>query len=126
MKKSAKKPPASIDIKTAVRKFAKKPEPAPADAPDPKVNHPRHYLAGGVVYETFRVIEAWAIGSRSPTSGFNLGNAIKYLSRAGLKGDYLEDLKKARWYLNREIELAEALKAREEEYLKIQRKLERL
>ena len=109
-----------------MKKFAKKSPATPADTPDPKVNHPRHYLAGGVVYETFRVIEAWAIGGRSPTSGFNLGNAIKYLSRAGLKSSYIEDLKKARWYLNREIELAEALTIREAKYLDLQHKAERL
>ena len=34
---------------------------------------------------------------------FNAGNAVKYLSRAGRKGDALEDLKKARWYIDREI-----------------------
>jgi hypothetical protein len=34
---------------------------------------------------------------------FNLGNAVKYVWRAGEKGDRLEDLKKARWYLDREI-----------------------
>lgn len=35
--------------------------------------------------------------------GFSLGNAIKYIWRAGLKGNALEDLRKARWYLDREI-----------------------
>lgn len=60
------------------------------------VNHPPHY--GGVdnPYEAIKVIEAWELG-------FNLGNAVKYMARAGKKGDALEDLKKARWYLNREI-----------------------
>lgn len=38
---------------------------------------------------------------------FNLGNAIKYIWRAGLKTDLLEDLKKARWYLDREIQRLE-------------------
>ena len=36
--------------------------------------------------------------------GFSIGNAIKYLWRAGLKGDAIEDLKKARWYIDREIQ----------------------
>lgn len=107
-----------MDEKHKPRNFAKKPPPTnETPGPDQKVNHPRHYLEGGVVYETFRVIEAWALGTRTPTSGFNLGNAIKYLSRAGLKGSYLEDLKKARWYLTREIELAEAYQARSEKAL---------
>lgn len=59
------------------------------------VNHPSHY-GGDVVYETIKVIEAWNLG-------FNLGNAVKYISRAGKKGDHLEDLKKAKFYLDREI-----------------------
>lgn len=58
------------------------------------VNHPSHYTSGGI--ETIDVIEAWQLG-------FHLGNAVKYISRAGKKGDALEDLKKARWYLDREI-----------------------
>lgn len=61
------------------------------------VDHPSHY--GGIqnIYETIKVIEAWGLN-------FNLGNAIKYISRAGKKGDIKEDLQKAAWYLNREIE----------------------
>ena len=61
-----------------------------------KVNHPEHY--GGVdnPYEAIKVVEAWGLG-------FHLGNVVKYVSRAGKKGDMLEDLKKARWYLEREI-----------------------
>jgi hypothetical protein len=43
------------------------------------------------------VIEAWELG-------FNLGNVIKYISRAGKKGSRIDDLKKAQWYLTREIE----------------------
>jgi hypothetical protein len=60
------------------------------------VNHPAHY-GGDTVYEAIKVIEAWGLG-------FCLGNAVKYISRAGKKGDALEDLKKARWYLDREIQ----------------------
>lgn len=58
------------------------------------VNHPQHYTRSGI--ETITVIEAWGLG-------YHLGNAVKYLSRAGFKGDRLEDLEKARWYLDREI-----------------------
>ena len=57
-----------------------------------KVNHPAHYRPG--VYEAINVIEAW-------TLGFHLGNAVKYIARAGLKGDASEDIEKARWYLDR-------------------------
>jgi hypothetical protein len=59
------------------------------------VNHPSHYNFGK--YEVIDVIEDWGLG-------FNLGNAIKYIARAGHKGDKLTDLEKARWYLEREIE----------------------
>lgn len=68
--------------------------------PDP-VSHPPHYGGADNPYEAIKVIEAWGLG-------FCLGNAVKYVSRAGKKGDYLEDLKKARWYLDREIERTEA------------------
>jgi hypothetical protein len=62
-----------------------------------QINHPQHY-GGDTVYEAIKVIEAWALG-------FCLGNAVKYISRAGKKdaAKELEDLKKARWYLDREI-----------------------
>lgn len=60
------------------------------------VHRPQHYKAGDV-YETIRVIEAWGLN-------YHLGNTVKYISRAGKKGDLIEDLEKARWYLDREIE----------------------
>ena len=67
------------------------------------VNHPSHYTAGGV--EAIDVIEAWDLN-------FNLGSVVKYISRAGKKPSVsldkdhkqLEDLKKALWYMNREVE----------------------
>lgn len=62
------------------------------------VNHPQHYGGKDNPYEAIKVIEAWDLG-------FNLGNVVKYLSRAGKKSNnILEDLKKASWYLNREID----------------------
>lgn len=63
------------------------------------VNHPSHYGGADNAYEAIKVIEAWGLG-------FSLGNAVKYISRAGKKGNRLEDLQKAAWYLNREIENA--------------------
>lgn len=63
---------------------------------DPMVEHPPHYRSG-TVYEAIRVIEAWELG-------FHLGNAVKYICRANLKGDRLENLQKARWYIDREIQ----------------------
>jgi len=59
------------------------------------VNHPAHYTVGGV--ETIDFIEAKDLG-------YHLGNVIKYVTRADHKGQKLEDLKKAQWYLNRAIE----------------------
>lgn len=62
------------------------------------VDHPSHYRKS-TGHEAIDVIEAWELG-------FNLGNAVKYISRNGLKDPQkrVEDLEKARWYLNREIQ----------------------
>ena len=59
-----------------------------------EVNNPAHYQAGG--FEVIDIIEAFALNYR-------LGNVLKYVLRAGKKGDALVCLKKARWYLDREI-----------------------
>jgi len=59
------------------------------------VNHPPHYKAGGI--ETIDFIEAKELG-------YHLGNVVKYITRADHKGNKLEDLKKAQWYLSRAIE----------------------
>ena len=62
------------------------------------VNHPAHYGGADNPYECIKVIEAWQLG-------FCLGNAVKYISRAGRKdpAKTVEDLRKASWYLNHEI-----------------------
>jgi hypothetical protein len=59
------------------------------------VDHPLHYNSHGSGVECIDVVE-WM--------GFSLGNAIKYIWRADHKGNAVEDLEKARWYLDREIE----------------------
>ena len=60
------------------------------------VNHPTHYTSHPSGVECIQVTEHMT---------FCVGNAMKYLWRAGLKGDqHLEDLKKARWYIDREIQ----------------------
>lgn len=63
-----------------------------------EVNHPKHYGGGNNPYEAIKVIEAWDLG-------FNLGNTVKYISRAGKKepDKTVQDLEKAKWYLEREI-----------------------
>jgi hypothetical protein len=58
------------------------------------VNSPSHYVTGGI--ETIDYIEAKSLN-------YNLGNVVKYVSRSDYKGKKLEDLKKAQWYLSREI-----------------------
>ena len=65
------------------------------------VNHPAHYKVGGI--ETIDFIEAKQLS-------YHLGNVIKYITRADHKGNELEDLHKARWYLNREIARREGAK----------------
>lgn len=63
------------------------------------VNHPSYYKRGGI--EAIDAIEAWNLD-------FCLGTTVKYISRCGKKSDkVVEDLKKAAWYLNREIERME-------------------
>lgn len=64
---------------------------------DKNVDHPVHYGGEENPYEAIKVIEAWNLD-------FGLGSAIKYILRAGKKGDEIEDLKKAIWYINRRIE----------------------
>ena len=60
------------------------------------INHPDYYKGNGI--EAIDVIEAWGLD-------FCLGNTVKYIARCGKKSDkVVEDLKKASWYLNREIE----------------------
>jgi hypothetical protein len=58
------------------------------------VNHPSHYKYGGI--ETIDFIEAKELG-------YNLGNVVKYITRADHKGNRKQDLEKALWYLNREL-----------------------
>jgi hypothetical protein len=71
-----------------------------------KHDHPVHYGGKDNPYETVKVIEAWFADAQiHPIVGMFLFNTIKYLSRAGKKNGetLLEDLKKARWYLDRAI-----------------------
>ena len=61
---------------------------------DDPVNSPKHYAFSKV--ETIDAIEAWGLG-------YCLGNVVKYVSRHAHKGHPVEDLKKAKWYLERAI-----------------------
>lgn len=66
---------------------------------DETIDHPAHY-GGDTIYEAIKVIEAWQLG-------FNTGNAVKYIARHQHKGDPISDLKKAKWYIDREIQRLE-------------------
>jgi hypothetical protein len=70
----------------------------PGDNAMETVNHPPHYN-GDTVYEAIKVIEAWGLD-------FCLGNCLKYIARYGRKDPdkLIEDLEKARWYLDRKIQ----------------------
>ena len=71
---------------------------------DDPVNHPKHYTSHPSGVECIQVVEHMS---------FNIGNTIKYLWRSGLKDSApaIQDLKKAQWYLNREIEKQEKASA---------------
>ena len=62
-----------------------------------RVEHPDHYQTPNGI-EAIDVIEAFF------HDNFHLGNVFKYIARAGKKGDYVEDLRKSIWYLQREID----------------------
>lgn len=64
------------------------------EPPSDPVNHPAHYKVGGI--ETIDFIEAKRLN-------YNLGNAVKYITRADHKGNRKQDLEKAIWYLTREL-----------------------
>lgn len=65
------------------------------------INHPPHYTAHPSGIECIQITEHM---------NFCLGNAVKYIWRADRKGDAIADLKKARWYIDREIQRREAAK----------------
>jgi len=72
-------------------------------APEPElVQHPQHY-GGDTVYEVIKVLRAWGLNGDAL-----LWNVVKYIARAGKKGDALTDLKKARFYLDERIKELES------------------
>jgi len=80
--------PLPVPVPMQVEMFEPKPD---------AVNHPPHYKVGGI--ETIDFIEAKKLG-------YNLGNVVKYLTRADHKGNRKQDLEKAKWYLERELSTA--------------------
>lgn len=81
-------------------------ERTPALKPREMVNHPSHY-GGDVPHEIIKCLHAWGLESDAL-----LWNSAKYIGRAGKKDDILQDLKKARFYLDRRIQDLEAEDAR--------------
>lgn len=67
-------------------------KPTPVES---KINHPKHYTSHPSGVECITITEHM---------GFNLGNALKYIWRADLKNNAMEDLQKAKWYIDREIQ----------------------
>jgi hypothetical protein len=63
------------------------------------VNHPQHYTSHPSGIEVIQITEHM---------NFCLGNAVKYILRADLKGNAVQDLQKARWYIDREIQRRES------------------
>jgi hypothetical protein len=72
----------------------RKAKPKPKEA----VNHPSHYGGASNTHETIKCLRAWLTPEQY--KGFLMGNAIKYLSRLGKKGEEAEDAAKAKWYAN--------------------------
>jgi len=73
------------------------------------VEHPAHY-GGDTMYEAIKVIQAWKLN-------FALGSALKYICRVDMKGDAIENLQKAREYINFEIAKREQEKAEQPEWV---------
>lgn len=69
-----------------------------------EVNHPERY-GGDVTYECIKVLEAWL--TEEQYKGFLRGNVLKYLCRVGKKDSEIQELKKARFYLDKYIEFEE-------------------
>jgi hypothetical protein len=65
------------------------------------VNHPEHYTSHKSGVEVIEITEHM---------NFCLGNAVKYIMRSDLKGNQVQDLKKAAWYINREINRIEGVR----------------
>lgn len=85
-----------VTLANMVAKTLEEPEVKTIELPKQEdvINHPSHYTRGKI--EVIDFIEDQQLP-------YHLGNVIKYIARAGYKGDKLEDLKKARWYLDRYI-----------------------
>lgn len=89
-----KKKEVDVTLANMVANTLEEPEVKVVELKEAVINHPSHYTRGKI--EVIDFIEDQQLP-------YHLGNVIKYIARAGYKGDKLEDLKKARWYLDRYI-----------------------
>ena len=89
---AAKREEVDVTLANMIAKTLEEPEVKVVE--EDVINHPSHYTRGKI--EVIDFIEDQQLP-------YHLGNVIKYIARAGYKGDKLEDLKKARWYLDRYI-----------------------
>lgn len=65
------------------------------------VNHPEHYTQSG--FECIDAIQALTSGYSDGFGAYSVGQVLKYIWRAPFKGSFMEDLRKAQWYLNHYI-----------------------
>ena len=86
---------AEVVVHATKKKVAFKKEKKLSSSSHDPVNHPKHYTEHPSGIECIQITEHM---------GFNLGNAMKYIWRADLKHNVVEDLQKAVWYINREID----------------------
>lgn len=91
---AAKRKEVNVVLANMIANTLEKPEVKVVPKKEDVINHPSHYTRGKI--EVIDFIEDQQLP-------YHLGNVIKYIARAGHKGDKLEDLKKARWYLDRYI-----------------------
>lgn len=91
---AAKRKEVDVTLANMIANTLEEPEVKVVELKEDVINHPSHYTRGKI--EVIDFIEDQQLP-------YHLGNVIKYIARAGYKGDKLEDLKKARWYLDRYI-----------------------
>lgn len=91
---AAKRKEVDVTLANMIANTLGEPEVKAVELKEDVINHPSHYTRGKI--EVIDFIEDQQLP-------YHLGNVIKYIARAGYKGDKLEDLKKARWYLDRYI-----------------------
>lgn len=91
---AAKRKEVDVTLANMIANTLGEPEVKVVELKEDVINHPSHYTRGKI--EVIDFIEDQQLP-------YHLGNVIKYIARAGYKGDKLEDLKKARWYLDRYI-----------------------